>query len=87
MTICNDFVQLAAYIWHYRSEIVDNCILAPFRPLFNPLEVLGYPITNIFHFTLSRYICNDFVQFAANIWHYRSEIVDNWHFGPISLPF
>ena len=58
-------------------------ILAPFRPLFNPLEVLGYPSNEYFSFhTVQVYlsnmtICNDFVQLAANIWHYRSEIVDN----------
>ena len=50
MTICHDFVQFAANIWHYRSEIVDNCILAPFRPLFNPLEVLGYSSNEYFSF-------------------------------------
>ena len=47
MTTCNGF---AANIWHYRSEIVDNCILAPLRPLFNPLEVLGYPSNEYFSF-------------------------------------
>ena len=58
------------------------CILAPFRPVFNPLEVLGYP--GIEYFFISHCpgisvmtICNDCDQLAANIWLYRSEIVDN----------
>ena len=50
MTIYNDFVQLAANIWHYRSGIVDNWHFGPISPPFNLLEVLGYPSNEYFSF-------------------------------------
>ena len=50
MTICNDFVQLAANIWHYRSEIVDNLHFGPMSLPFIPMEVLGYPSNEYFSF-------------------------------------
>ena len=34
MTICNVSVQLAANIWHYPREIVDNLHFGPISPPF-----------------------------------------------------